>query len=76
MKVMAAGQLLREAGPGELLRYAASTADTVIVGCSTVEEVRENLAVNDGFAPMPDAEQRALEARVAPRADAYDSFKG
>ena len=76
MKVLAAGELVREAPPRELCRYAASIADTVIVGCSSVEEVRENLAVNDGFTSMADDEQRALERRIAPRADAYDTFKG
>ena len=40
MKVLAAGRLLAEAGAAELLRYTASLADTVIVGCSTVAEVR------------------------------------
>src|SRR5262249_39951819 len=44
MKVLAAGALLREASPAELIRYAATVTDTVIVGCSTPEEVRENLA--------------------------------
>jgi aryl-alcohol dehydrogenase-like predicted oxidoreductase len=76
MKALAAGALVREAPPRELIRYAASIADTVIVGCSSLEEVRENLAVNDDFTPMSDEEQRALERRVAPRADEYDTFKG
>jgi aryl-alcohol dehydrogenase-like predicted oxidoreductase len=76
MKVLAAGALVREAAPRDLCRYAASIADTVIVGCSSVEEVRENLAVNDDFSPMSEQEQRALEQRIAPRADAYDTFKG
>lgn len=76
MKVLAAGALVREAPPPELIRYAASIADTVIIGCSSVEEVRENLAVNDGFSPMSEEEQRALEQRVGPRADEYDTFKG
>jgi predicted aldo/keto reductase-like oxidoreductase len=75
MKVMAAGPLLAEARPRELIRYAASLADTVIVGCSTVAEVRENLAVADGFDPMDEVERRALEARIAPRAADYDTFK-
>jgi aryl-alcohol dehydrogenase-like predicted oxidoreductase len=75
MKVMAAGPLLAEAGAPELIRYAASIADTVIVGCSTVGEVRENLAVANGFAPMGEVERRALEARIAPRAADYDTFK-
>jgi aryl-alcohol dehydrogenase-like predicted oxidoreductase len=76
MKALAAGPLLREAGAGELLRYTASIADTVIVGCSTIAEVRENLGVGRDFAAMPEAERRALEARIAPRARSYDSFKG
>ena len=41
MKVLAAGRLLRKRGRGAD-RYAASYADTGIVGCSTVEEVRDN----------------------------------
>ena len=76
MKALAAGRLVREAPAGELLRYAASHADTVIVGCSSVDEVRTNLAAVESFAPMSDGEQRALEARIAPRADLYDTFKG
>jgi aryl-alcohol dehydrogenase-like predicted oxidoreductase len=76
MKALAAGPLLREAGAGELLRYTASIADTVIVGCSTIAEVRENLGVGRDFAAMPEAARRALEARIAPRARSYDSFKG
>ena len=75
MKVMAAGPLLREAPAPELIRYAASIADTVVIGCSTVDEVRENLGVARAFAAMDEAERRALEARIAPRAAAYDSFK-
>jgi aryl-alcohol dehydrogenase-like predicted oxidoreductase len=76
MKVLAAGALPREAEPADLIRYAASIADTVIVGCSSIEEVRANFAVARDFLPMPDAEQRALEARIAPHADRYDTFKG
>ncbi len=76
MKVTAAGPLLREAGAAELIRYAASIADTVIVGCSTIAEVRENLGVARGFVPMAEADRRALEGRIAPRAAAYDTFKG
>jgi aryl-alcohol dehydrogenase-like predicted oxidoreductase len=76
MKVMAAGPLLREAGAAELIRYAASIADTVIIGCSTVAEVRENLGVAQGFLAMSEAERGALEARIAPRAARYDTFKG
>jgi aryl-alcohol dehydrogenase-like predicted oxidoreductase len=50
-------------------------ADTVVIGCSTVAEVRENLAAARAFTPMSDAEQRRLEAHIAPRARRYDTFK-
>lgn len=76
MKVLAAGPLLREATAAELIRYTASIADTVIIGCSTVAEVRENLAVARAFTPMSEADRRALEQRIAPHAEDYDSFKG
>jgi aryl-alcohol dehydrogenase-like predicted oxidoreductase len=75
MKVMAAGPLLREAGARELIRYAASIADTVVIGCATVAEVRENLGVAADFVPMDQPEQRALEQRIAPQAADYDTFK-
>ena len=76
MKVLAAGRLLREAPVPDLIRYAATAADTVIIGCSSVAEVRANLAVNEGFAPMRKDERRALELKVQARAEAYDYFKG
>ncbi|WP_438032574.1 aldo/keto reductase [Sorangium sp. So ce204] len=77
MKIMAAGRLLqdRAAGATELIRYAASHADTVIIGCSSIAEVRENLGARSLSFPMPPAERAALEARVAPRAGRYDTFK-
>ncbi|WP_437603379.1 aldo/keto reductase [Sorangium sp. So ce590] len=77
MKIMAAGRLLqdRAASPGELIHYAASHADTVIIGCSSIAEVRENLGARALPFPMPPAERGALEARVAPRAGRYDTFK-
>jgi hypothetical protein len=58
------------------LRYAATHADTVVVGCSTVDEVRANLAIAEGFVSMTDAEKQALEKRIAPNASSYDYFKG
>ncbi|MEJ7733685.1 MAG: aldo/keto reductase [Polyangiaceae bacterium] len=77
MKVMAAGRLLQDqaASPEELVRYAASWADTVIIGCSSIAEVRQNLAVGRAFTPMQDDERLALEARIAPAAKRYDTFK-
>jgi predicted aldo/keto reductase-like oxidoreductase len=76
MKALAGGRLLDLAPASELLRYSASHADTVVVGCSSVEEVRANLAAARDFTPMSQAEQHELEKRVAPRASAYDYFKG
>ncbi len=76
MKVLAAGRLVGEASVPELIRYGATVADTVILGCSSVDEVRQNLAVARAFGAMSEAERAALEARVAPRADLYDYFKG
>jgi len=76
MKVLAAGRLVHEAPAPALIRYAATHADTVIIGCSTVDEVRANLAVARDFSPLSTADQRALEARVAARAEDYDYFKG
>ena len=68
MKVLAAGPAAAtRPARAELIRYAASYADTVIIGCTTVAEVRQNLAVAEDFVPMPDEERRALEARIAPR---------
>ena len=77
MKIMAAGRLLRDkaATPEELIRYAASHVDTVIIGCSSIEEVRQNLAMRDAFTPMDEAELATLEARIAPHAGRYDTFK-
>lgn len=75
MKVLAAGRLVSAATPTELIRYAAGIADTVIIGCSSVAEVRENLAAAAAFVPPTPAERAALEARVAPRGSLYDYFK-
>jgi predicted aldo/keto reductase-like oxidoreductase len=77
MKIMASGRLLHDkvATPEELIRYAASHTDTVIIGCSSIAEVRQNLAVRDTFKPMNEVELAALEARIAPHAERYDTFK-
>jgi aryl-alcohol dehydrogenase-like predicted oxidoreductase len=77
MKVMAAGVLLRDraATPEELIRYASGVADTVIIGCSSIAEVRTNLEAGRRQIAMPEAERRALEARIAPHASRYDTFK-
>jgi aryl-alcohol dehydrogenase-like predicted oxidoreductase len=75
MKVLAAGRLLQDAQPEELIRYTASIADTVVIGCSSVAEVQQNLAVARGFQAMTAAQAQTLEQRVRPHAAWYDYFK-
>lgn len=77
MKVLAAGMLVSEgaATAEECIRYAMAHADTLIIGCSSPGEVRANLDVGRGAAPMSDEEQRALEGRIAKRASRYSYFK-
>lgn len=77
MKVMGRGDIISDGvatGP-ELIRYAASFADTVIIGCSSPREVRDNLEAGRAFSALDEADLRALEARVAPRAQHYDTYK-
>ena len=77
MKIMGHGRMLEDgvAKAHELIRYAGIFADTSIVGCSSIAEVRENLTAARAAAPMADDERAALEARVAPTASRYDYFK-
>ncbi|MDB5215671.1 MAG: putative oxidoreductase, partial [Myxococcaceae bacterium] len=77
MKVMAAGRLPAEgaATAEECIRYAMAHADTLIIGCSSAAEVRENLRVGRTAMPMTADEQRALEARIAKKAARYSYFK-
>ena len=77
MKVLAHGMLVADgaATAEECVRYAMAHADTMIVGCSSPEEVREDLHLGRTCAPMDAREQRALEARVAARAERYAYFK-
>lgn len=77
MKVMSAGQLVADgvATAEECIRYAMAHADTLIIGCSSPREVRENLTIGRTTVPMTPDEQRSLEARIAKRADRYAYFK-
>jgi aryl-alcohol dehydrogenase-like predicted oxidoreductase len=77
MKVMGAGRILadRAAKPDELIAYAATHADTVIIGCGSPREVRENLEIGRAMRPMQGGELASLEARLAPQAARYDSYK-
>lgn len=77
MKVLAAGRLPHEgaATVEECIRYAMAFADTLIIGCSTPAEIRDNLRIGRTSSAMTEEEQRALEARLAPRAARYAYFK-
>ncbi|MDD1661412.1 MAG: aldo/keto reductase, partial [Methanomicrobiales archaeon] len=72
MKILGAGHFLAPSGgiSAELLiRYALSRAVTlVIVGCSQPLEVLTLASLGRDFTPLPEAEMRALEERVAPYA--------
>lgn len=78
MKVFAHGDLLTDgaATAEELIRYAMNFTDTMVIGCSSVEEVRANLDVGRRASPLSIAECTELEARIRPNAARYDTFKG
>jgi aryl-alcohol dehydrogenase-like predicted oxidoreductase len=77
MKVMAHGMLVADgvATAEQCIRYAMAHADTLIIGCSSPEEVRENLRIGRTATPMSRDEQLALESRVGARAAKYAYFK-
>jgi len=76
-EVLGAGRIVPDgvAQAPELIRYAASDADTAILGRWTVEEVRANFAVAQKFIPMTPQELVGLEARLEPMASSYDDYK-
>ncbi len=70
MKVFASGKLVADAalspGAAECLRYTLSLpVATAIVGCSSVEELEEDLALAKTFTPLDAKEREALLARTA-----------
>jgi aryl-alcohol dehydrogenase-like predicted oxidoreductase len=77
MKVLGRGDIVSDglATHAELIRYAASFADTVIIGCSSPAEVCANVEASRAFTPMAETEMRGLEARIAPNAHRYDTYK-
>jgi len=77
MKALGVGRIVSDgvATADELIRYAASVADTVIIGCKTPAEVAANVAIARSGAGFSADERKALEARVAPTAERYDTFK-
>ncbi|MBL8741347.1 MAG: aldo/keto reductase [Myxococcales bacterium] len=77
MKALGVGRIVADgvASADELIRYTASLADTVIIGCKTPEEVAANVATARAGEGFSADDRRKLEARVAPTADRYDTFK-
>lgn len=83
MKVYAQGGLLEGAGsqvgisPTEALGYALSLGgvSTAIIGCSTPDEVDDNVRIACEFQPLDDARLRELEQRTALIAQRGSYFK-
>jgi predicted aldo/keto reductase-like oxidoreductase len=48
---------------------------TVVIGCSTPEEVDENARIARAFTPLTAEQMHALEARTASRAELFGYFK-
>jgi aryl-alcohol dehydrogenase-like predicted oxidoreductase len=79
MKVYGAGTLV---GPGrpttdQAMGYVLSIpgVSTVIIGCATPHEVRENARAARDYTPLDEARMRALEDRTRPHAAAFTSYK-
>ena len=77
MKTLAAGRLARVMSSAEALSYAWSLpgVSLAIVGCSTPEEVDENVRAARVFTLLSEQQLRTLEERIRPRAADYGYFK-
>ncbi len=78
MKVYAAGMLPRAGLPAEAaMSYVLnlSGVSTVVIGCSTVEEVEQNARIAREFRPMDPADVEVLERRTASHAAVFTSYK-
>jgi aryl-alcohol dehydrogenase-like predicted oxidoreductase len=79
MKIPARGRLVAPDAPAagdaritmrEAMAFTLSLpVSTVIVGCDSVAQVEENVAIARAFTPMSDTERAALSVRVAPIAN-------
>ena len=80
MKVLGAGNYLAPSGgisADLLIRYALSQPITlIIVGCSLPLEVLTLASLGRDFIPLPDGDQRKLEARFAPYAADLAFYRG
>ncbi len=78
MKVYAAGMLPRAGLPAEsAMSYVLNLpgVSTVVIGCSTVEEVEQNARIAREFRPMDPADVEVLERRTASHAAVFTSYK-
>ena len=79
MKVYGAGALIGPQGPTaeQAMRYVLSLdgVSTVIIGCSTPDEVAENARIAREFQPLSSAERENLEAATKTRAAEVNSYK-
>src|SRR5207237_2807315 len=79
MKATSQGRLLGRGAlsMSEAMGYVLSLpgVSTVIVGCSTPEEVDENARIARAFTPFAAEKMRALEARTRQRAALFGYFK-
>lgn len=78
MKVYAAGALVRAGLPAsDAMRYVLGLpgVSTVVIGCSTPEEVEENVRIAREFQPFDDSERLQLEARTRLHAHHFTSYK-
>lgn len=79
MKVMARGLLLNDPvrlTPAEAMAYALShSVSTALIGCSTLEEVEQNVEAVSRFQPLSLEQLNRLEERVRPWARQFGYFK-
>jgi hypothetical protein len=81
MKVYAAGMLPRAGvhglAPEPAMGYVLSLpgVSTVVIGCSTPEEVEQNARIARDFRPLDPTALEAIERHTAPHAGSFTSYK-
>ena len=80
MKVYAAGQLLRAgrtASPAQAMGYVLSLpgVSTVVIGCSSPDEVDQNAQIARDFRPLDPTTLHAVEQHTRPYAGYFTSYK-
>jgi hypothetical protein len=79
MKIPGRGRVFRAGGltaMSDAMNYVLSLAvNTVIVGCDTVQQLEENVAIASRFRPLPDTEMRRIEGLTASYASDASWFK-